>query len=149
MNKEFLQKETGEVASKKIHHHRFYLHDVLQVIVGASILAVPVGFTEEAWKLGEALPFFNILALFVISLIFISAFTYYHYHQKFFRRHWPHFIKRVFSTYLISFFVVALLLTIIQATPWQTNVIVALKRIVIVSFPCSMSAAVADTIKVR
>ena len=36
--------------------------DVVQVIVGASILAIPAGFTEETWNLGEQLPVANIIA---------------------------------------------------------------------------------------
>ena len=42
--------------------------DILQIIAGASILAVPVGFTEETWMLGEILPKLNILLIFLLSL---------------------------------------------------------------------------------
>ena len=56
-------------------------------------------------------------------------------------------MKRACSTYFISFMVVALLLTLIQRTPWNTDWIIAFKRVVIVTFPASMSAAVADVIK--
>lgn len=35
--------------------------DILQIIVGASILAVPIAFTEETWNLGEKLPLVNVL----------------------------------------------------------------------------------------
>ena len=35
------------------------IRDFLEVIVGASILAVPVAFTEEVWNLGENLHFFS------------------------------------------------------------------------------------------
>ncbi|HEY7867203.1 MAG TPA: DUF2391 domain-containing protein, partial [Psychromonas sp.] len=35
----------------------FNMEDVSQVFVGAFALAVPISFSEEAWRLGETLPF--------------------------------------------------------------------------------------------
>jgi uncharacterized membrane protein len=57
------------------------------------------------------------------------------------------YILRVVATYLFSLLVVAGLMTIIQQCPWTTDFVLALKRVLIVSFPASMSAAVSDTIK--
>lgn len=127
----------------------FRLRDILQVIIGASILAVPVGFTEETWGLGENLPILNTLGLLALSLIFISTFTYYHYHhhkhtQK---EHKKTLVKRIVLTYLFSFIVVSIILMLIERAPWLSAFLVALKRVIIVTFPASMSAAVADTIK--
>ena len=62
--------------------------DLLQVIIGASILAVPVGFTEETWRLAHEMPIRNIFILSAISLIFIGSFVYYNYYRKNFSRHW-------------------------------------------------------------
>ena len=126
---------------------RFKLKDILQVLIGASILAVPVGFTEETWGLGASLPIMNVLGLLALSLIFISTFTYYHYHKHVPDKGWGEFGKRVFFTYLLSFVVVALILGLIQRAPWGTDWLVAFKRIVIVAFPSSMSAAIADTMR--
>ena len=128
--------------------HEFHLKDVLQVIIGASILAVPVGFTKEIWELGGLLPIANIFGFIFLSLIFISLFTYYHYHREHgLKKHHKHFIKRVVFTYTLAFFVVAVILSLIQKAPWQTDGVLAFKRIVLVTFPASMSGAVADTIK--
>ena len=125
---------------------KFYLKDVIQVMVGASILAVPVGFTEETWRLGESLPMINIIYLLSISLIFVSMFVYYNFYRNSIKENYIEYSKRVFSTYFISFLVVTLLLVVIQRAPWQTDWILALKRTIIVAFPASMSAAVADMI---
>ena len=38
----------------------FKPRDIMQVIVGSAILAIPVSLTEEAWNLGEMLPTVNI-----------------------------------------------------------------------------------------
>lgn len=121
--------------------------DILQIIVGASILAVPVGFTEETWVLGANLPFINVLAIGFISIIFISAFVYFNFYRFYLKGHISEYIKRVLAVYIFSVLVVGILLTIIGKCPWGVNNILAIKRIIIVTFPSSMSAAVSDSIK--
>ncbi len=144
-----LYDEKGRVIQKVTNplHVEFRAHDLLQVIVGSSILAIPVGFTEETWKLGESLPMLNIFLLLLISLVFISTFTYYTSYRHYIEQHSASYVKRVLGTYLLSFVVVALLLSIIQRTPWSTDALLALKRVIIVTLPASMSAAIADTLK--
>lgn len=125
----------------------FRAKDLMQVIVGASILAVPVAFTEETWELGRILPLINILTLAFMSLFFISIFVYYNFYMGRMKENVYEFIKRVFSIYFLSLLVVALLLTIINRAPWSYDWLLALKRVILVSFPASMSAAVSDMIK--
>jgi uncharacterized membrane protein len=125
----------------------FRPRDLMQVIIGASILAIPVGFTEETWNLGRSLPLANISGLLLLSLLFICSFVYYNYYRSSMKEHWIEFLKRVASTYAMSFIIVALLLTLIERAPWQDDFLLAFSRTVIVAFPASMSAAVADMIK--
>lgn len=125
----------------------FKPRDVMQVIVGASLLSIPVAFTEETWVLGAELPLANVIALSALSLLFIGLFVFYNFYRFNFRGHASEFVKRVAGTYLISLLVVALLLTIINKCPWSTDYLTAIKRILIVAFPASMSAAVSDSIK--
>jgi uncharacterized membrane protein len=125
----------------------FKPRDAFQVIVGASILAIPVAVTEEAWLLGEALPLKNVVTLAFLSVLFISTFVYFNFYRYHFSTHILDYVKRVVSTYILSLLVVALLLTLIQKCPWGEDNIVAIKRIIIVAFPASMSATVSDTLK--
>ncbi len=125
----------------------FRLRDLTQVVVGAAVLSVPVAFTEETWKLGEELPLTNVLALAGISLLFIALYVYFNYYRYQLGGNVPECLKRVFATYICSFIVVAIILTIIQKCPWGADNILAVKRIIIVTFPASMSAAISDTIK--
>ncbi len=125
----------------------FRPRDLMQIIVGASILAVPVALTEETWNLGTHLPLANVLALSAISLLFIALFVYFNFYRFAFKGHVFHYGKRVFAIYAFSVLVVAVLLTIIQKCPWGVDNLIALKRILIVAFPASMSAAVSDTLK--
>jgi uncharacterized membrane protein len=140
---------TGKIISHTITPFmvEFRPRDLMQVIVGASILAVPVAFTEETWKLGEELALKNVLYLCGISLFFIAMYVYFNFYRFQLKDHVFEYIKRVLATYFCSFIIVGLLLTIIQRCPWSTDSILAIKRIIIVTFPASMSAALSDTIK--
>ncbi|MBU1111845.1 MAG: DUF2391 family protein [archaeon] len=138
----------GKILHKIIQPLRveFHLKDLLEVIIGASILAIPVALTEETWRLGETLRILNLIGFLVISFLFIGGFVYYTYYRKHIKEHWTKFIKRVFFTYIISFLVVGMLLTLIDKAPWTTDWLLALKRVIIVTFPASMSGTIADTL---
>jgi uncharacterized membrane protein len=121
--------------------------DLMQILVGATILAIPVGFTGETWMLGETLPLPNVLALGGLSILFIAAFVYYNIYRNALRGHAYEFVKRVTAIYGLSLLVVGVLLTLIQQCPWGINDLVAIKRIIITAFPASMGAAVTDMVK--
>ncbi|MDA1337560.1 MAG: DUF2391 family protein [bacterium] len=125
----------------------FHLKDVLQVMVGAAIFSIPVAFTEETWSLAETLPSENIFGFVVLSLVFIATFVYYNYHRDENSPGRLEFLKRVFSTYALAFLVVALILTLIEQAPWEMDWVLAVKRTILVAFPASMSAVVADALK--
>ncbi len=125
----------------------FRPRDLFQVIVGASLLAIPVAFTEEVWVLGEKLPTINVAAIAFLSLTIIATFVYYNFYRFNFKGHLVEYLKRVIGTYGVSLLIVALLLTILQKCPWGVDNIIALKRIILVAFPASMGGTLSDTIK--
>lgn len=125
----------------------FYPRDVVQVAIGASLLAIPLAVTEEVWNLAAELPMLNILIILFMSLMLISVFVYYNYYRDDFFGHWDEFLKRVLTTYILSFVVVAGLLTVIERAPWSTDILLAVKRTILVGFPASMSATVVDVIR--
>lgn len=57
----------------KLH---FNLEDASQIAIGAFVLAVPISFSEEAWRLGSTLPIGNLLLIFALSVLFLAFFTY-------------------------------------------------------------------------
>ncbi len=120
--------------------------DLAQILVGTSILAIPVGFAEEVWALGSELPIWNVVLLALVSLVFIALYVYFSFYRDLFHQYRFEYVKRVTAIYLLTLAVVASLLTIIQVAPWGTEPVVALKRVVIVAFPASMSAALSDSI---
>jgi uncharacterized membrane protein len=124
-----------------------YPRDVMQLIVGATLLSIPVAFTEEVWKMGERLGWINIGLLFFLSLLFSSLFIYYNFYRNHFKNHKFEFIKRIVLLYLVSLGVSWLILFLVGQASFDTGLTVVIKRMIIVSFPASMSAAVADMIK--
>lgn len=56
-------------------HSTTNFEDIIQVAVGASALAVPVAFSEEAWNLGRTLPVANIILLIALSLLFVNLYS--------------------------------------------------------------------------
>ena len=140
---------TGKIISQAVIPLMVELRprDLMQIIVGASLLAIPVGFTEETWALGESLPLINVLALGLLSIFFLAAYIYFNFYRYQLQTHLEQYIKRVTANYVLSLIVVGVLLTIIEKCPWGTDNMLALKRIIIVAFPSSMSAALSDTVK--
>lgn len=141
--------ESGGLLQKIILPFRidFHLRDMVQVIVGGSLLALPISFTEEIWRLGELLPLLNILGIAFLSILFISIFSYHQYYRDCLKTHWFEFMKRVIFTYFCTLLLVGFILTLIERAPWQTDLILAIKRVVLVAFPASLSATVVDTLR--
>jgi len=125
----------------------FRIRDMLQTVVGASILAIPAAYTEEAWNLGRDLPIANILVIAAISVLFIATFVYFNFYKSYISQFRTQFVIRVIGTYAVAAVVVAVLLTVIGQCPWGFDNVLALKRIIVVAFPASMSATVTDALK--
>jgi uncharacterized membrane protein len=124
-----------------------HARDVMQVIVGATLLAIPLSYTEETWNLGEKLPLGNIVALVALSVLFVALFVYLNFYKDYLKEFLAEYIQRVLMIYLLTLIVVAALMTLIDQCPWQTDWVLAMKRIIIVAFPASLSATLTDTIK--
>ncbi len=125
----------------------FKLRDILQVSVGSALLAIPVSFTEEAWRLAETLADGKIIGIGVFSLVLTAVFVFSNFYRMNFKGHELSFVKRVLGTYLISATIVGIILTLIDKCPWGVDNILAIKRIIIVAFPAAMSGTLSDSIK--
>jgi len=123
----------------------FNMEDVSQVCVGAFALAVPISFSEEAWKLGTTLPTANLLLLMSISLCFLGVYAY----QSVFQRNIKHrifvFIFRILIAYLLAALVVGMVLLALDKLPLIDEPILSLKRIIVITMPASMGAIVVDS----
>lgn len=120
------------------------LEDISQICIGAFALAVPISFSEEAWRLGDSLPGLNLLLIVILSLIFIAFFAYQNVFQARVGDRIMPFILRIIIAYIITGFVVALVLFAIGKFPLSTEPLIAVKRLIIISMPASMGAIVVD-----
>jgi uncharacterized membrane protein len=118
--------------------------DIIQVIIGSSALTVPVAFSEESWRLSETLPLLNVLILFVLSLIFIALYSIQGIFQGKVKHRIYHFILRIIIVYAITLFVVFIILIALNRMPLFDEPLIALKRIILLSFPASMGGVIVD-----
>lgn len=123
----------------------FNLEDISQISIGAFILAVPVSFSEEAWKLGESLPVANLFLIFCLSVIFLAFFAYESVFQGRIRNRIAVFVLRIVVAYLITGCVVAFVLLSIDKFPLASEPLTAMKRLIVISMPASMGAIVVDS----
>ncbi len=123
----------------------FNLEDVGQVAVGSFALAVPIAFSEEAWKLGETLPLMNLSLVFILSIAFLSFYAYESVFQADIQYRIPVFISRIIFAYLIAAVVVSLVLLSLDKFPLLTDTYVALRRLIVVTMPASMGAIIVDS----
>ena len=124
---------------------RINTEDIIQIAIGAFALAVPISFTEEAWKMSITLPFFNLLLVFVLSVTFLGIYAYYSVFQKQVSKRYDIFILRIFIAYFISALVVALVLLALNKLPIIDEPVIALKRLILIAMPASMGAIVVDS----
>jgi len=123
----------------------FNLEDASQVAIGAFALAVPISFSEEAWKLGETLPLTNLLYIFILSVVFLSFFAYESVFQGNIKYRIPVFISRIIIAYLIAALIVALILFSLDKLPLVTEPVIAFKRLIVITMPASMGAIIVDS----
>ncbi|MGB1322870.1 MAG: DUF2391 family protein, partial [Vibrio gallaecicus] len=115
----------------------FNIEDASQIFVGAFALAVPISFSEEAWRLGETLPATNLMLLFTLSVVFLGLYTYESVFQRqISNRKWV-FVSRIVIAYLMAAFVVALVLFCIDKLPLIDDPIVSFKRVIVITMPAS------------
>ncbi len=123
----------------------FNLEDASQVTIGAFALAVPVSFSEEAWKLGETLPLINLFFIFILSVFFLSIFAYESVFQANIKYRISVFISRIVIAYVMAALVVALVLSSLDKFPLITEPAIAFKRLIVITMPASMGAIIVDS----
>jgi uncharacterized membrane protein len=118
--------------------------DVTEIMVGSCLLAFPVSVTEEVWTISETLPFSRALYLLIWSVIFIAFFTYHRYFNGCLKGHVGRFVIRVCAVYFITMICSTTIVLAVKQLMTAETAIIAIKRVIIVSFPASFAATVVD-----
>lgn len=121
--------------------------DVLQIFVGAFLVASPLCFTEEIWSLSVSLSNTKVFSLGLVSFVTVTAFIYFNFYRFKLKGHIVSFLKRVLATYLITASSVILLLYLIDKFPISESPYIAIKRVIIISFPSLFGAVISDYLK--
>jgi uncharacterized membrane protein len=139
--------ESGEPVSKIINPLMVELRprDVLQLFVGSFLIAAPLCFTEEVWKLSEELNQTKILLFALLSFVTVVSYIYLNFYRYKLKGNIVNFIKRLIATYVISISSVVLLLFLIDKLPLNTWH--GVNRIVIIGFPSMFGAILSDSLK--
>lgn len=126
---------------------KFYMNgeDIGQLVIGASTLAVPISFSEEAWSSAVGLPLPNLLLVILLSIGFLALFAYQSLFQARIRNRAAIFIFRIAFAYLLTTVVVAVVLLAIDKLPLLSDPVVAVKRIILITMPASMGAIIVDS----
>lgn len=121
--------------------------DIMQIFVGAFLVATPLAFTEEVWKLSIELKIANVFALGTVSIVVSALFIYFNFYRFRFKGNVIQYCKRVLLTYLIAASSIILILALIDKFPVINNPLIAVKRVIIIGFPTIFAATISDFLK--
>ena len=120
------------------------LEDIIQVCFGSALLAIPVAFTEEAWKMSLTIPDHKIVLIFLTSLLFNASFIFYGVYEGKIRNKVATFVARIAINYLLTVFTVAFILYLLDIIgDLSTEAIIP--KLILISFPASFSGAIVDS----
>ena len=130
----------------KIILRKLDLEDLWQIVIGSTMLSVPIAFTEESWDLSKSLPLLNLFVIILLSLSFIGIYSYQGIYGGSIPKRKFVYLLRIALNYFITCIVVGIVLFSLERLPVITDSLTALKRIIIVALPASMGAVVVDSL---
>lgn len=118
--------------------------DVVQIIIGAFTIAVPISFTEEVWEIAETLPLLNLSLTVALSIFFLSLYAYQNVFQGNIKSRILVFVFRILVAYFATLLVASTILFSIDKFPIFNYPVIAFKRVLVISMPASIGAIVVD-----
>lgn len=125
--------------------NKLNFEDIIQVCIGSAILAIPIAFTEEAWKMGASLPQFKIVLIFLTSILFNACFIFYGVYEGNIAGKLLKFLSRIAINYGLTFLTVVYILYLLNILTIGMPVIAIISKVLLVSFPASLSGAIVDS----
>ncbi|MEM7578015.1 MAG: DUF2391 family protein [Planctomycetota bacterium] len=125
----------------------FKPRDIAQVVVGSTILAVPMILSDETIRTAGELTATRIGVVALVSVSFVAAFAYFNFYRTLIKGQVLNFLKRVVLTYVVTLLVVLGLMETLGQTHWSTDPTLTVRHLILVGLPASMFATVADAVK--
>ncbi|MFD0963779.1 DUF2391 family protein [Pseudofulvibacter geojedonensis] len=122
----------------------FNKEDFAQIIIGSTVVSLPIAFTKEFWDLSFSLPIYNIVLMVVISLIFIMIYTAFIVFESPKVITFRIIIKRTILNYIITIIMASIVLITINKLSLFIDTLTSIKRILILSFPASIGSVMFD-----
>ena len=122
----------------------FVRRDVAEIAIGACVMAFPVATAQEIWDLGEQLGLLRVLLLALASVLVLGLLVFLLHHGPEVPSDPGVFLRRVLSTYGLTFVIAALLLFAVGHLDVLGHPWVAIKRTVLVAFPACFAATAVD-----
>ena len=122
----------------------FRTQDVVEIALGACVMAFPAATTEEVWNLGAELSVGRVVLFSLASLFFLAILIYGLHGHKRMNDEWGMFSSRVATTYFLTLAICAALLFGLDRLELFTDPLTGFKRTVLVAFPASFAATVVD-----
>lgn len=124
---------------------RINLEDIIQVCLGSALLATPIAFTEESWRMSQSLPDYKIILILFTSLVLNASFIFYGIYEGNIKGKELKFSSRVLINYLITLLTVSYISFLLDILPSIGEFQSWIPRIILISFPASLSGAVLDS----
>ncbi len=119
--------------------------DFIQVCTGSAILAIPIAFTEESWKLSESIPQFKLILIVLTSILFNGIFIFYGIYEGNIKNKVFKYTSRIVINYGLTLITVTYILYLLNILNVNSQFFPLLSKIILVSFPASLSGAVIDS----
>lgn len=120
------------------------IEDFAQMVIGSTILTVPIAFTQEAWMLSKTLPWVNVAGIIFISLGFICLYAYIGIFDGKVHNRLNAYLGRIIIDYSVACLTVAVLLLVLNKLPILEDWILSIRRVIVLTLPASMGAVVMD-----
>ncbi len=137
---------TTDLEAKSLRRRQFKPEDLVQLAVGACVLAIPIAYTEEVWNLGASLPPGRILLIVLVSLTTLAGFVRVLVYRDGIAGHWRDFTLRVAAAYVMTLAISLMMLVLIDKGP-ADGLGLALRRAVLIAYPASFAATAVDYFK--
>jgi len=128
---------------------KFGFDDLAQQIIGAVIVSAPFAVTEEVWGLAKNLVIWQLLMIFIITIIFDVLLFYFTKYQRMKAQKIANFIPlRIVSIVIVTYCVSAFMLTILGVLGNKVPSLVwGSKLVILVGLFANIGAGTADLIR--
>ncbi|MCB9091999.1 MAG: DUF2391 family protein [Halobacteriovoraceae bacterium] len=122
--------------------------DCFQIFIGAIIFGAPLCYTEEIWNLSVSIPELKVHALNIFGFVSIGFFVYFNFYRHKIAGNIINYVKRCIGIFVITFSTITFFMFLIGKLPHEAGqMLLAYKRVSLISFPALFSASISDMLK--